>query len=45
MYKEIPDGVIEICLHVFEDQVEIFVILGSDDLFQLDHIAVLDLIQ
>lgn len=38
---ELPDGVVEISLHKFENQVEIFIILGSDHIVKFDKVRVI----
>ena len=41
----LADYVMEICFHEFEEQVDIFVVIGADSIMQLDDVGVLELLQ
>jgi hypothetical protein len=41
MRRVLPDGVVEVRLHELEDEVEILVVLGANDLVQFDDVGVL----
>jgi hypothetical protein len=41
----LADGVVQICLHVLEDQVQVLVVVGTQDIVQLYYILVAQLMQ
>lgn len=41
----LPDGVVQVGLHVLKNQIEILVIFGADDVEQLDYVVVIEFVQ
>lgn len=41
----VPDDVVEICLHVFEYEIDVFVVLGSEHVEQFYYVGVVELVQ
>lgn len=45
MSEGVPDGIVKVSFHIFEHQVEVFIIFGTDHLLQTNNGAVLQFIQ
>ena len=45
MSECLPDGVVEVCLHELENEIEILIIFCADDLVQLDDIGMIQLLK
>lgn len=41
----LADDVMEICFHEFEEQVDIFIVIGADSIVEFDDVGVLELLQ